>query len=102
MRYPGANFSPAQRLAGGAAAVLSLWPRGKKADAQATHPKGTGNMDEANLANPVVPNFDGEYGSQTAGFTCPKRAMGSTGLAVFHPWHGRLSSGNRQDPGRGQ
>ena len=50
------------------------------AGAQATHPKGTRNMDETKLPNPVVPNFEGEYGGATTEFMVPKRAMGSTGL----------------------
>ena len=59
----------------GAAAVVPV-------GAQATYPKGAGNMDESRLPNPIVSNFEGEYGGATADFQVPKRAMGSTGLQV--------------------
>jgi aryl-alcohol dehydrogenase-like predicted oxidoreductase len=61
----------------GAAAVVPV------AEGQATNPRGTGNMDETKLPNPIVPNFTGEYGGAEQGsFQVPKRAMGSTGLQV--------------------
>ncbi len=64
----------------GAAAVV---PGTTAAEAQATHPKGSGNAAEAKLPNPIVPNFPGEYGgSSTPNFQVPKRPMGSTGLQV--------------------
>lgn len=49
--------------------------------AQDTHPRTTGNAAEANLPNPIVPNFSGQYGSSSLPqFQCPKRQMGSTGI----------------------
>jgi predicted aldo/keto reductase-like oxidoreductase len=68
----------------GAAAMAPIVGATESAAAQATHPRGTGNAAEANLPNPIVPNFEGEYnGAYTPNppqFTVPKRAMGSTGL----------------------
>ncbi len=53
------------------------------AEAQATYPKETGKGAEAKLPNPIVPNFEGEYGGAATGsFQVPRRAMGSTGLQV--------------------
>jgi aryl-alcohol dehydrogenase-like predicted oxidoreductase len=46
-----------------------------------SEPKGV-NMD-ASLPNPIVPNFQGQYGGSGASvFEVPKRPMGSTGLHV--------------------
>jgi len=59
----------------GAAAVV---PR--EAHAQATS-HARANTEER-LPNPIVPNFNGEYGGATPSFQVPKRAMGSTGLQV--------------------
>ena len=51
--------------------------------AQATHPRATGHAAEAQLPNPIVPNFEGEYGGgSTTTFQVPRRAMGSTGVQV--------------------
>jgi predicted aldo/keto reductase-like oxidoreductase len=58
----------------GAAAVVP------GAGAQAIDPRVTAA--ESRLPNPVVPNFQGEYGAPTASFQVPKRPMGSTGLQV--------------------
>ncbi len=67
----------------GAAAAVPIGAV-REAEAQAAGSKGTGNPTEANLPNPIVPNFDGEYdGLNTPNlpmFQVPKRAMGSTGL----------------------
>src|SRR5438309_789273 len=64
--------------ASGAAAVV---PSGGSADAQATRSAAGPNTPEAKMPNPVVPNFNGQYGSGTTPqFQAPKRAMGSTGL----------------------
>jgi len=53
--------------------------RGRDAEAQPTNPRSP----EGSLPNPVVPNFEGQYGSDaTPEFEVPKRAMGSTGLQV--------------------
>src|SRR5438105_9965998 len=53
------------------------------AEAQATYPRSSGNAAEANLPNPIVPNFSGQYGNGSLPqFECPKRPMGSTGLQV--------------------
>ncbi len=64
----------------GAAAALPL-------EAQDTHARGTGNAaqnsGQTRLPNPIVPNFQGEYGaSSTPSFQVPKRPMGRTGLQV--------------------
>lgn len=65
------------------AAVVVPAGAAREAAAQATHPKGTGNASEAKLPNPIVPNFQGEYGGRSgAAFQVPRRAMGSTGLQV--------------------
>lgn len=67
----------------GAAAVVPATAATTSAAAQATHPKSTGNPNEARLPNPIVPNFAGEYGGNSMpGFQIPRRAMGSTGLQV--------------------
>ena len=68
----------------GAAAVVPSVAATNEAEAQATYPKGTGNIAEAKLPNPIVPNFTGEYGKSVSipQFQVPKRAMGSTGLQV--------------------
>jgi predicted aldo/keto reductase-like oxidoreductase len=61
----------------GASAVVPGSAR--DAVAQATNPSSP----EGSLPNPVVPNFQGQYGgSSTLEFEVPKRAMGSTGLQV--------------------
>lgn len=61
----------------GAAAALPY------AEAQDTHARGTGNAAQTRLPNPIVPNFQGEYGAaSTPSFQVPKRPMGSTGLQV--------------------
>ena len=67
----------------GAAAVVPAAGLAADADAQATYPKGTGNVPDSKLPNPIVPNFRGEYGSSSLpSFQIPKRALGSTGLQV--------------------
>ncbi len=43
---------------------------------------GDAAVDSGLGTNPVVPNYSGEYAGSAAGFTCPKRPMGSTGLQV--------------------
>jgi len=49
--------------------------------AQEIHPKA--NASVRALPNPIIPNFQGEYGSSSMpGFQVPKRPMGSTGLQV--------------------
>ena len=57
------------------------------ASAQATYPKNIGAGPGADLPNPVVPNFQGQYSgtlpaSSGPSFQVPRRAMGSTGLQV--------------------
>lgn len=48
---------------------------------QEIHPKA--NVSGRTLPNPIIPNFQGEYGSSsTPSFQIPKRPMGSTGLQV--------------------
>jgi len=61
------------------AAVVAL--ENPAVDAQALHPR-TSDPVKA-LPNPIVPNFQGEYGgSSMSSFQVPKRPMGSTGLQV--------------------
>jgi len=51
-------------------------------EAQATHATGNGRGSGATLRNPIIPNFEGEYGSATPSFPIPKRPLGKTGLEV--------------------
>ena len=65
----------------GASAVVPLGATA--ANAQATYPHATGAGSQSKMPNPIVPNFEGEYGGGDSGsFQVPKRAMGSTGLQV--------------------
>jgi aryl-alcohol dehydrogenase-like predicted oxidoreductase len=70
----------------GATAVVPIAASSGEAIAQSTHPRAAVNAANATnpqLPNPIVPNFQGEYGSSsTPPFQVPKRAMGSTGLQV--------------------
>jgi aryl-alcohol dehydrogenase-like predicted oxidoreductase len=67
----------------GAAAVMPAAVIAHNAREQETHPRGTDNAAEAQLPNPVVLNFQGEYGGTLRPiFQVPKRPMGSTGLQV--------------------
>ena len=67
----------------GAAAVLPAAAIARDAHGQDMHPRGAGHPSETWLPNPVVPNFQGEYGgASTLTFQVPKRPMGSTGLQV--------------------
>jgi aryl-alcohol dehydrogenase-like predicted oxidoreductase len=67
----------------GAAVVVPGAAVNQQAHAQATHPRATGQPDELNSPNPIVPNFNGEYGGPSQPtFQVPKRPMGSTGLQV--------------------
>jgi aryl-alcohol dehydrogenase-like predicted oxidoreductase len=51
--------------------------------AQATYPRSTGEGSQSQLPNPIVPNFQGQYGGASMpSFQVPKRAMGGTGLQV--------------------
>jgi aryl-alcohol dehydrogenase-like predicted oxidoreductase len=53
------------------------------ANTQTARASSNGLGTESNLPNPIVPNFQGQYGdSSTPGFQVPKRPMGSTGLQV--------------------
>jgi aryl-alcohol dehydrogenase-like predicted oxidoreductase len=72
------RFLQGTALTGAAVVVHAV-----SAEAQATYPRGTRNMDETRLPNPIVPNSPGGYGSSAGPvFEVPKRAMGSTGLQV--------------------
>jgi aryl-alcohol dehydrogenase-like predicted oxidoreductase len=51
-------------------------------EAQATDPHATDAAAQSQLPNPIVPNFQGKYGSSIPDFQAPRRAMGSTGLQV--------------------
>jgi predicted aldo/keto reductase-like oxidoreductase len=74
------RFLQAAAVTGAAAVVPGA---GGHAEAQATHPGTTGNASEASVPNPVIPNFNGQYGgSSLPQFHAPKRAMGSTGVQV--------------------
>ena len=71
------RFLQGAALAGAAAVVPPA------ASAQATYPAATGEGSQSSLPNPIVPNFQGQYGAQsTAAFQVPKRPLGSTGLQV--------------------
>ena len=66
----------------GAATVLPIAAAGVE-EPQAAYPYSGGASVETKLANPIVPNFEGEYGNQSAAsFQVPKRPMGNTGLQV--------------------
>jgi aryl-alcohol dehydrogenase-like predicted oxidoreductase len=66
-----------------AAVVVPATVNRREVYAQSTYPRSTGNADEVQLPNPIVPNFAGEYGNfSTQDFQVPKRPMGSTGLQV--------------------
>jgi aryl-alcohol dehydrogenase-like predicted oxidoreductase len=64
--------------------VAAVVPAGSaEARAQATYPHATGQGSQSQMPNPIVPNFEGEYGaSSSPGFEVPKRPMGATGLEV--------------------
>ena len=66
----------------GAAAVVpgSVAEAAQKGGEMREH--GSAAVDATLGPNPLVPNFAGEYGGTVPEFTCPKRAMGSTGLEV--------------------
>lgn len=81
----------------GFAAVVPLGAE-SAADAQATYPESTGHPSEASLPNPIVPNFDDEYGGSTPDFQVPKRSMGSTGLQVSIIGLGGYHLGTAADP----
>jgi uncharacterized protein len=72
--------------AGGVSAVMpaaAVTLETPTAHAQAIGPASSGVGLTGTLPNPIVPNFQGEYGgSSTPGFQVPKRPMGSTGLQV--------------------
>ena len=69
----------------GAAAVVPV-AGSAEAAAQARNgggtflPHGSAAVDDGSLPDPIIPNFPGAYGDPTPSFTCPKRALGSTGL----------------------
>jgi len=78
------RFLQTAALTGAAAAI----PASAEAQAMQQSSKdfethGSGAVDAALGPNPIVPNFQGEYGSSsTPEFQVPKRPMGSTGLQV--------------------
>ena len=79
------RFLQTAALSSAIAAVpaLSLAGAGSAAEAQATYPRATGAGAQSKMPNPIVPNFQGQYGgSSNEAFEVPKRAMGSTGLQV--------------------
>jgi predicted aldo/keto reductase-like oxidoreductase len=73
------RFLQAAAVTGASAVVPGA---GREAVAQAPNSRSA-NTPEGSLPNPVVPNFQGQYGSSPLPeFEVPKRAMGSTGLQV--------------------
>ena len=68
----------------GAAAVVpgSAAEAAQQRGSAAMEEHGSGAVDAKLGPNPLIPNFNGEYGSLVPQFICPKRAMGSTGLQV--------------------
>ncbi len=71
------RFLKSAALTGAAAAAPSNI---HEASAQATGDRLQDS--DSRLPNPIVPNFEGEYGGPTLGFQSPRRPMGSTGLQV--------------------
>jgi aryl-alcohol dehydrogenase-like predicted oxidoreductase len=74
------GFLKGAALTGAAAVVPAGVAQQKERGAMQEH--GSAAVDATLGTNPLVPNFSGEYGAPVPGFTCPKRAMGSTGLQV--------------------
>jgi len=73
------RFLQSAALTGAAAAA----PLGIAHQANAQAIEARSNEADFHLPNPIVPNFDGEYGgSSIPSFQSPKRPMGSTGLQV--------------------
>ena len=63
----------------GAAAVI---PAAAQGHSQAVPSASFSSNSPSNHPNPIVANFEGEYGASTPSFQVPKRPMGSTGLQV--------------------
>ena len=77
------RFLQRAALTGAAAVVPITAAAARDSDAQVTYERETGKGAEAQLPNPIVPNFQGEYGGgPSASFQVPRRPMGSTGLQV--------------------
>ena len=76
----GAALTGAAVVSGGAADASQQ--RGNDRGSGAMEEHGSAAVDAKLGPNPLIPNFSGEYGAAVPGFTCPKRAMGSTGLQV--------------------
>jgi uncharacterized protein len=77
------DFSRRRFIHGAALAGAAVVVPGEPvlASAQTAHGGPTGQ--QPSLPNPIVPNFQGEYGeSSLPSFQIPKRSMGSTGLQV--------------------
>ena len=77
------EFSRRRFIHGAALAGAAVVVPGEavRANAQTAYAGSTGQ--HSNLPNPIVPNFQGQYGdSSQPSFQVPKRAMGSTGLQV--------------------
>jgi predicted aldo/keto reductase-like oxidoreductase len=73
------RFLQAAAVTGASAVVPGA---ARDAVAQATNTQSA-NKPEGSSPNPVVPNFQGQYGSSSVpAFEVPKRAMGSTGVQV--------------------
>jgi uncharacterized protein len=76
-----AEFSRRRFLHGAAlASAAVVVPNNAMANAQTA---SNGSSPQSNPPNPIVPNFQGQYGDSTSpAFQIPKRPMGSTGLQV--------------------
>ena len=77
------EFSRRRFIHGAALAGAAVVVPGEavRANAQTAYASSTGQ--HSNLPNPIVPNFQGQYGdSSQPSFQVPKRPMGSTGLQV--------------------
>ena len=77
------EFSRRRFIHGAALAGAAVVVPGEavRANAQTAYAGSTGQ--QPNLPNPIVPNFQGQYGeSSLPSFQVPKRSMGSTGLQV--------------------
>ena len=78
-----AEFSRRRFIHGAALAGVAVVAPNEalRANAQTAYASSTGQ--QPNLPNPIVPNFQGQYGeSSLPSFQVPKRPMGSTGLQV--------------------
>jgi predicted aldo/keto reductase-like oxidoreductase len=77
------RFLQAAALTGAAAAIpTSAEAQSMQQNSKDFESHGSAAVDATLGPNPIVPSFQGEYGSPTPSFQIPKRPMGSTGLQV--------------------